>query len=511
MPLITAWQLLVACVAYFGARTIYRLWFHPLSHIPGPALAAISHLPEFYHDVIKGGMYFQQVSKYHERYGPIVRISPGELHISDPAFYDKIYASGAHVREKDPGQARSFGAPNSMLSTVDHHQHRYRRGLLNRFFSKQSVVNLHPVLEARIQRLMKRFERMHERGDELNMTAALAAFTADVISHYCLGMDLRFSEDEAFRNDIREAHTRIIRQCHFTKYFPMVSESLNLLPVWLVRCIQPEMACLLTVQETVSGLAAEALRRSSSSNSSKDKPQGSLADEDTLLGVLAHPSIPAAERTLARVQDEAMIVLLAGTETTANAISMALYRLYTNPTILQRVRDELQSIVPDPFQIPPWSTLERLPYLSATIKESLRLSYGSIARMARVAPDETLTYKNYRIPPKTPMSTSTYFVHMDPAIFPDPERFEPDRWLQPSGDSLTRFLVPFHRGTRGCLALNLAYSELFMVVAAIARRFDLRVQERSVQESRVAREYTAPFPAKGDFDLHCRVSGVIDS
>jgi hypothetical protein len=54
---------------YFLLRTIYRLWFHPLSKFPGPKLAAVSHLHEFYYDVIKGGTYIWQVEKMHKKYG----------------------------------------------------------------------------------------------------------------------------------------------------------------------------------------------------------------------------------------------------------------------------------------------------------------------------------------------------------------------------------------------------------------------------------------------------------
>lgn len=56
-------------VAFLALRAIYRLYFHPLAKIPGPKLAAISSLPEFYHDVIRDGRYLWQVEKMHDEYG----------------------------------------------------------------------------------------------------------------------------------------------------------------------------------------------------------------------------------------------------------------------------------------------------------------------------------------------------------------------------------------------------------------------------------------------------------
>lgn len=90
---------------------------HPLSHIPGPKLAAASYWPEFYHDVILFGRYTGQIRKWHEQYGkqsfsssreayvdlrlgPIVRISPHEVHCNDVGFVDEIFAVGGRKRDK---------------------------------------------------------------------------------------------------------------------------------------------------------------------------------------------------------------------------------------------------------------------------------------------------------------------------------------------------------------------------------------------------------------------------
>lgn len=121
---------------------------------------------------------------------------------------------------------------------------------------------------------------------------------------------------------------------------------------------------------------------------------------------------------------------------------------------------------------------------NAFINEILRLAYGITARLPRVAPTETLQYKEYAIPPgvsdelpnkpplplllhysnlripsKTPVSTSTYFVHGNASIFPEPDTFRPERWIEAAerGDNLKRYLVPFNRGTRGCIGIKYAH------------------------------------------------------
>ena len=93
MALFSAYLALTGIV-YLVLRSIYRLWFHPLSKFPGPKLAAISHLYEFYYDTIKGGMYIWEVERMHEKYGNYLsRIVLFQVDEARP--YCTIQSSGA--------------------------------------------------------------------------------------------------------------------------------------------------------------------------------------------------------------------------------------------------------------------------------------------------------------------------------------------------------------------------------------------------------------------------------
>lgn len=131
----------------------------------------------------------------------------------------------------------------------------------------------------------------------------------------------------------------------------------------------------------------------------------------------------------------------------------------------------------------PLATLEQLPYLRAVIKETFRHSIGTSGRLARVCPDETLTYvdasggekqlsKVYTIPPGVPVSMTTYKTVTDPSIFPDPFEFIPERWLE--GDEehqarLDRYATVFSGGGRSCLGQPLSWAELTLGLAKIWR------------------------------------------
>ena len=97
--------LILAWLAYRILIALYNVSpLHPLSHIPGPRLAAATYLPEFYYDVIKFGRYTSEIREMHKRYGPLVRINPNEIHCNDINFSDEIYAVAGRKRDKPPHQ-----------------------------------------------------------------------------------------------------------------------------------------------------------------------------------------------------------------------------------------------------------------------------------------------------------------------------------------------------------------------------------------------------------------------
>ena len=82
-----------------------------------------------------------------------MRIRPDEIHVSDPEFYDVLYASGKERRDKVK-KNRQFGAPDSVLAAVHHDLQRMRRGTLSFFFSKNSVYRLEPIIQDRVDQLV---------------------------------------------------------------------------------------------------------------------------------------------------------------------------------------------------------------------------------------------------------------------------------------------------------------------------------------------------------------------
>jgi hypothetical protein len=172
--LVHASILLALWSLYLIALGTYRLYFSPISHIPGPKLAAATWLYEFYYDIVLGGQYTFKIISLHEQYGPIIRINPSEVHVGDPDFYPEVYASGTRRREKWRFFTKQFGADDSALSTIDHDHHRVRRAAVAPFFSTQSVRRLQPVIEERVDALL---DRLRGTRGVVDLMYPFSAFT----------------------------------------------------------------------------------------------------------------------------------------------------------------------------------------------------------------------------------------------------------------------------------------------------------------------------------------------
>ncbi|KAJ5689940.1 hypothetical protein N7462_004332 [Penicillium macrosclerotiorum] len=486
---------------------IYRLNAHPLAAFPGPKLAAATFLYEFYYDVIKGGMYIWEIERMHEKYGPIVRINPRELHIKDPHYYEDIHAGGSHKRAKDPRYVVAFGAPNSLVATVNHDHHRLRRTFLNSYFSKRSIAQLTPYIQQKVDFLTRRFENAYKQAAVLHLQLDFAALTADVITHYCYGWSYGYLEDanSARSNNLVNAVAGLMSMFHINRFFPFLVAIFRKAPAWAVRVLQPKMMDLFNMKVQLRQQARKSLR-------TKKVEDSDLCLNDNIFNSLTSPKVPAQERSLDRLEDESALLLGAGTETTARAIAMSMFHVMNDKEIARKLRDELRTVLKTPKSTASWTDLEKLPYLTGAVNEGLRLSHGMTARLARISPIEDLRYNEWEIPAGTPISQSNYFVHMDPKIFPEPERFNPERWVQAGekGEYLNRFIVAFTKGSRQCLGINLAYAEIYMTLAHIVRRFDMAPYETTTADLKMYRELGVAMPKTGYFDVKATVEAIID-
>ncbi|KAM3081124.1 hypothetical protein ACMFMG_005080 [Clarireedia jacksonii] len=473
LPVLYAGAALIAYTAY-GA--IWRLYFSPISKFPGPKLAALTMLYELYYEIVKGGQYTFRIAEMHKEYGPIVRINPYELHINDPDYYDELYASGGKKRDKYLYFTKQFGNSESMVGTIGHDHHRMRRGAINRYFSKASVQRIEPLIQSNVNVLVRRLLEYRGSGKSVSLSAAYTCFTNDVVAEYAFGRPYHYLENSKdFQNKFHEALYNISKISHVIKVLPWLLPMMQSLPPAVIKILDLKVSTVVQFQLEMQTQIREIITGKNTAHETSKHP--------TIFHEVLSSDLPPHEKTIERLWQEGQTVVGAGTETTAWTLSVLTLHVLSNPAILTKLREEMK----DKNE---WKELEQLPYLTAVIQEGLRLSFGVTTHLQRISPDQVLKFNEWEIPPGTPVSMSSLIQHMDPRIFPDPHKFNPDRWIE--NPSLVKYLVSFSKGSRQCLGMNLAWAELYLGVKGVLGNMDMQLYDTTEADVRCTADYFTP-------------------
>ncbi|HEX8117997.1 MAG TPA: cytochrome P450, partial [Pyrinomonadaceae bacterium] len=173
-----------------------------------------------------------------------------------------------------------------------------------------------------------------------------------------------------------------------------------------------------------------------------------------------------------QLRDEAMTIFLAGHETTANALAWTWYLLAQNPSAEAKLHEELDGVLRG--RPPAAEDLPRLRYTEMVVSESMRL-YPPAWILGRRALED-YEVGGYLIPKGSLVILSPYVMQRDARFFPDPERFDPERWTAEAKAARPQFAYfPFGGGPRRCIGEGFAWMEGVLVVATLARRWRLRL------------------------------------
>lgn len=364
---------------------------------------------------------------------------------------------------------RMFGTQNvGAFDTLDHDMHRMRREPWNPYFSKQSVSRLQPLLiQAIVDKLCNRLGEYQTAGKPVVMTHAFSNLTADIISEYSFPKGYNLLDKPEFDSQHYKSWMALFEVGHTLKQFGWLYPLLSSMPVWVVKKANPLFYCFLREQETLLEQANEIFRQ-------RGKPDSKeLTTRPSMMEAFMNSDLPEFEKTPERIQGEAKTAIGGGTLTTAHALENATYHILANPDIHERLMQELEEGIPDPSLPLNLRGLEQLPYLTAVMYETLRIFVGTSHRLQRIFPDRVLQYRDFAIPPGTPISMSTIHTLHNPSIFPDPLKFDPDRWLplKSEGQRLLRYLVVWGRGSRACVGKELGQAEILTTLATMFRKF----------------------------------------
>lgn len=376
------------------------------------------------------------------------------------------------------------------FGTVDHDHHRARRAPMARHFSRQRMLRLAPAIHRQLQYLCDKLLREATgaapgggRPPPLDVTVAYSCFTSDVISGYSFGEPLGLLTQAGWEPNWRQATYAFLDTTFMFRYVP-VMKRLAAVGTFFARrgWMGPDVEMLtVAMYDRIPGMIAKtrdahaagllSSLSSSSSSSSPSAPAGGEEEQALYVDILTSKALPDEEKTMPRLAAEGMALMNAGTETTSWTLSVITFHLLAQPAALRRLTAELAAAAPDPRRLS-WPALEGLPYLHGVVMEGLRLGYGVSARSARVATEEDLVYRGpgpegeggmkktkrfeYVIPRGWAIGMSSVLVHHDERVFPESDKFLPERWIDAEGNrnrELEKYLMSFSRGSRACLGM----------------------------------------------------------
>ncbi|KIW93014.1 uncharacterized protein Z519_06863 [Cladophialophora bantiana CBS 173.52] len=432
-------------------RAGYRITLHPLAKFPGPKLAGISSLYQASFDLRSSTSYIKQFHALHKKYSPII----GTRYACYRDNYNQEAADG-FFNVLDPKAAKLW------------------RDAYQPCFAKAAIIRLEPLIHDRIKKFLSALEAASSTGTVVDLSRGCRSLTSDVVTSYMFA-DKGFEtlDAEGFQSptlvDLEEFFEFTQWAMYFPNFMGWLTRQLQKLTKEQTEKFMPTLAATNWITEQCGIKVKEILREG-----------GSGSSFSTVFDAWARPSEKREfTPTLKQLTADAFTFHGAGTDTTAHALTTATWVLINNKESLEKPREELKGAIPEPHgeRLVSSSILESLPYLRAVVKEALRMSMGIPGGMCRVVPEGGAVLCQQQIPAGVGITSVCYCHHYDPAYFPSPNEFRPDRWLGPDGQQLETRLI-----ARSCIGVNLAYAELHLNLGYVFRKFDLEAFETTERD-----------------------------
>lgn len=409
------------------------IFLSPLSRIPTPSLLChiTSRLTQY---LSWREQELDRLVQSHRRYGPLIRTAPNAVNVSSMEGLRQVYVS----LEKNDfyNQFTSYNGTPNLFSTPDRQRHSAQKRILSGVYSKsylQRSEDMRIISETILdERLMPILEHHSDEKKPINVFHLFESLGIDFQSAYAFGLDIStrrlLHHDEAKFNHANDT----------SPIWKSVSRRQE--ELWF-----PEDECL-----ALCRTAAKTIDE-------KRTPQSTapIVFEKMYTELLKTAPVTQAseENILLHCASELRDQLIAAQEGLAITLTYVFYHLSKSPSLQDRLREELAT-VPSPSS----SDLEDLPFLNALLTETLRLHAPGAGRQPRLSPPGGMTLHGYYIPPNTSISSSSYVLHRTESVFPDPETFQPERWLTDDGKTaeMKRLYWAFGSGGRMCIGNHFA-------------------------------------------------------
>lgn len=368
------------------------------------------------------------------------------LMLVDPALAGEMLTGHAAVTTKGPGLSRTKHLLGDGLLTAEGADHRRARRLIAPAFSPRRLAGYVDTFAARAA---ARVATWHD-GDDVDMHREMATLTLDIVGHALLGIDLTERT-----SGIREALEAALE--HFAATRPGLGD--RDAPAATPEEVGVDTRALAALHTLIDEIIAQR----------KENPS---QDRGDVVSALISATLEPDGLTPAEVHDNVITLLMAGHETTASSLAWTMHLLGEHEDVRKRLHAELDELGGRP---PTSEDLPRLTYTRAVVTESLRL-YPPAWMIGRQL-TENVDIGGWHVPAGSIVAISPSVMQRDPRWFPDPDTFDPQRWLDARKDDVPRHAyLPFGTGPRSCVGEQFAWAEAVTVLAVVASRFTARTK-----------------------------------
>ncbi|KAI7975588.1 hypothetical protein EIK77_005954 [Talaromyces pinophilus] len=426
-------------------RCIYRLYFHSLSKIPGPKIAACTSLWLAYHTYV--GDESSVIFNLHKKYGPALRIAPNDVDFDDGDAVEPIYVAGGGFPKTPQYSKFDIDGHTTIFSTLTLPERAQRAKAVAPLFSTASIRNASGTLDKVVDDFVNRVRNEGKTGKPVNVLNAARGMALDAISAYLFQQ----------RYGAVTEQTSHMSASPFVDAYVGVGAFFNLLPGKIGDLVQ-SMADYWCADAKTN--AAFGLINSFTQNLVNTSVPKSGSYQSRLLEQVS------PEQSRIELKD----VCFAGTDSTSTNTASIMWFLAKYPDVYDRLCEEAQQRTAqneDP---------STGPYLRGVVREGLRLAWANPTRLPRQVPKGGWHFKGHFYPEGTSVGVAATQLHQDEAVFPDSQAFKPERWDNPTEAMLTHFFA-FGKGTRTCIAKNLAMAELTLATLKMAQTDMLRGAE----------------------------------
>jgi cytochrome P450 len=383
-----------------------------------------------------------------ETYGDIAHYKIGPHHIvflNHPEYIREVLVVQNDNFIKERTVQRTKMLLGEGMITSEGAAHRAQRLAAQPAFHRQRIGEYGGIIVEEAARIRD----LWHAGERRDISIDMMHLTLNVVARTLFATDLREEVCE-----LAAAINRIMGLYNFLVMLPAAE--------WLVHLRPPGLAAFVKARKRIDAV----VYRMIAAHRRSGLDRGSLLD----LMLAASPANDEASRQSLR--DQVITIFLAGYETVANALSWTWYLLSENPACAVKLHKEIDEV--QKGRLPGFEDVPRLRYTEMVLAESLRL-YPPAWAMGRYARND-FSLGDYFLPGRTTVLISQFVTHRDPRYFPDPLRFDPNRFSIEGKAQRAKFTYfPFGAGTRQCIGESFAWMEGVLILATLAQKWKLQL------------------------------------